>query len=344
MIHEDYYQAMIDKNSEYDGVFFVGVKTTGIFCHPTCPARTPKFENCTFYHTAQEALLAGFRPCKRCQPLSHPKRVPEIVQTLVKAVENQPEKKWRNEDVRELYIDPSTARRQFQKRFGMTFIEYSRARRLGFAMKQIKAGKPVIEAQVSAGYESGSGFRDAFERTMGSVPSLSENQLVLKAIWMDTKLGPMLAIGSENGVHLLEFVDRRGLEREIIRLRKKFPIIPGYTAALHQIEDELNRYFAGELQHFETPLVLHGTPFQHQVWDVLKQIPFGTTTSYAEIARQLDKPVTASRAVAQANGANQLAIVIPCHRVINTNGGLAGYGGGLARKEWLINHERCGAV
>src|SRR5690606_24295050 len=108
---QEYYQAMVDKNPAYEGVFFVGVRTTGVFCRPVCPARKPKFENCEFYDTAQQALLAGFRPCKRCRPLSN--QVPEMVQTLVDAVEAHPEKRWRSEDVRELYIDASTARRLF---------------------------------------------------------------------------------------------------------------------------------------------------------------------------------------------------------------------------------------
>ena len=184
----EYYQALIEKNAAYDGVFFVGVKTTGIFCHPTCPARKPKFENCEFYDQAQAALLAGYRPCKRCQPLSHPQRESEIIQTLVQAVEANPAHKWRTADLADFDIDPSTAQRQFKKRFGMTFIEYARARRLGLAFKHIKNGTQVIEAQVAAGYESGSGFRDAFARIMGSVPSSADGQRVLHATWLDTPL------------------------------------------------------------------------------------------------------------------------------------------------------------
>ena len=123
---KEYYQALLAKNTEYEGVFYVGVKTTGVFCRPTCPARKPKFENCEFFETAQQALLASFRPCKRCRPLSHPNHVSELVQTLVEAVENNPEKRWKDRDFRELSVDAVTARRQFKKRFGMTFVEYAR--------------------------------------------------------------------------------------------------------------------------------------------------------------------------------------------------------------------------
>ncbi|MGG4145162.1 trifunctional transcriptional activator/DNA repair protein Ada/methylated-DNA--[protein]-cysteine S-methyltransferase [Paenibacillus algorifonticola] len=335
------YRALVEKNTEYEGVFYVGVKTTGIFCRPTCPARKPKFENCEFYETAQQALLASFRPCQRCQPLSHPNQVSEVVRLLVEAVEQNPEKRWKGQDFKNLSVDESTARRQFKQRFGMTFVEYARARRMGIALKNIRAGQSVMDTQLTTGYESSSGFRDAFSRIMGAAPTLLEDGKVLKAAWLDTRLGPMMAIGDEQHLYLLEFVDRRGLEREVERLRKrtKSAIIPGTTASIQSIERELALYFDGKLTEFKTPLFLLGSPFQQSVWAQLVQIPPGETRSYADIAVALEKP-TAFRAVAQANGANQLAIIIPCHRVINSNGELGGYGGGLSRKNWLLQHER----
>lgn len=338
---KEYYRALLNKDKAYEGIFFVGVKTTGVFCQPTCPARKPKIENCEFFETAQEALLASFRPCKRCKPLSHPNQVSKLVQTLVEAVEKTPEKRWKDSDFRELSVDASTARRQFKKRFGMTFVAYARARRMGLAMKQIREGQTVIDAQLSIGYESGSGFRDAFSRIMGAPPSKSGNQAVLKASWIDTPLGPMLALADDKALYLLEFVDRRGLEKEIERLRKKtkLPIVPGKTNPTMQIEVELEKYFSGKILEFKTPLFLIGSPFQKRVWEELQKIPRGETRSYAEIAKAIGNP-SAFRAVALANGANQFAIVIPCHRVINSNGNLGGYGGGLQRKEWLLNHER----
>lgn len=365
-----YYQALLAKDAEYDGLFYVGVKTTGVFCRPTCPARKPKFENCEFYPDAQSALLASYRPCLRCQPLSHPNQASPLVQQLVAAVEANPEKRWTDADFDALSVDAATARRQFQKRFGMSFVEYARARRMGLAMKQIRDGNSVIDAQLAAGYDSGSGFRDAFSRIMGGAPvqakargkagrtnadergnqgSLfaSESPLAiplatpLKASWLDTRLGPMLAVVDDAALHLLEFVDRRGLEREIERLRarRKQAIVPGETAITAQIAAELAQYFAGERVRFETPLALLGSPFQQTVWAALQAIPVGETRSYSDVAQALGNP-TAVRAVAQANGANQLALVIPCHRVIEANGELGGYGGGLSRKQWLLAHER----
>ncbi len=340
-IKQEYYQALLAKDDDYEGIFYVGVKTTGIFCRPTCPARKPKFENCEFYQTAQQALLASFRPCHRCQPLSHPNCVSKLIRTLVEAVESNPEKRWRNSDFAELSVDTSTARRQFKKRFGMTFVEYARARRMGIAMQQIRGGEAVIEAQLNTGYESSSGFRDAFSKIMGASPTnFSQQHKILKASWLDTPLGPMLAIADVEALYLLEFVERRGLEREIERLRikMKVAIIPGSTKIIQSITAELKAYFSGTLQHFATPPHLLGSPFQQQVWQELQRIPYGETRSYAKQAQSLGKP-SAYRAVANANGANQLAIIIPCHRIINSNGELGGYGGGVNRKKWLIDHE-----
>lgn len=336
-----YYKALLEKNNDYEGLFYVGVKTTGVFCRPTCPARKPKWEHCEFFQTAQEALLASFRPCKRCKPLSHPNQVSELVRTLVEAVESDPAKRWKTSDFRALSVDESTARRQFKKRFGMTFVAYARARRMGLAMKQIRGGESVIDAQLNSGYESGSGFRDAFSKLFGAAPIHHQQLNVLKASWVDTCLGPMVAIADDDALYLLEFVDRRGLEREVLRLRKRLhaAIIPGTSVTIQSIEAELQSYFAGCLKEFKTPCHLLGSDFQIQTWHALRQIPYGETRSYREQAEAIGKPA-AFRAVANANGANQLAIMIPCHRIITSQGTLGGYGGGIARKQWLIEHEK----
>ncbi len=338
---EVFYQALLDKNPAYEGVFYVGVTTTGIFCRPTCPARKPKKAHCEFFKTAQDALLASFRPCKRCRPLSHPNQVSHTVQRLVEAVEKEPTKRWKSQDFKVLAIDESTARRQFKKRFGMTFVAYARARRIGEAMKDIREGASIIDAQLQAGYESGSGFRDAFSKMLGEVPKkINKALVILKAARIDTKLGPMIAIADEKSLYLLEFVTRRGLEREVERLRQRgFAIMPGSTLPLVSIAHELNDYFEGRLKVFKTPCHVFGSDFQQQVWEQLCQIPYGETRSYAEQAVLLGKP-SAYRAVANANGKNQLAIIIPCHRVIASDGSLSGYGGGLAVKAWLIQHEK----
>ena len=297
---KDYYRALLAKDSIYEGIFFVGVKTTGVFCRPTCPARKPKFENCEFFGSAQAALLAAYRPCKRCQPLSNPKQVSSLVKTLVEAVEADPTKRWKDRDFQDLSVDASTARRQFKKRFGMTFVQYARARRMGLATKHIRAGESVIDAQLGTGYASSSGFRDAFSKTLGAAPS-KLNRFPLKAAWLDTSLGAMLAVADDAKLYLLEFLDRRGLERELEQLRKKTrrAILPGETAPLGQIQTELSAYFAGSLTSFQTPVALLGTPFQQTVWQALKTIPHGETRSYGEVAASIGNP-PAVRAVARA--------------------------------------------
>lgn len=333
-----FYRALLDRDHEYDGVFYVGVRTTGVFCRPTCPARKPLYANCEFFRTAKEALHASYRPCMRCRPLSHPNDVPEVVARLVDAVEREPERRWRDHDFRELGVDVSTARRHFKRRFGMTFVEYARARRMGLALDTIRNGGKVIDAQLGAGYESDSGFRSAFNRIIGTAPS-DPGARPLVAAWLDGPLGPMLAIADDAALHLLEFVERRGLETELRRLRSRFAIVPGRSAVIDQVERELSEYFAGERATFDVPIATHGSDFQRSVWQELVRIPPGTTVSYRELAERVGRP-TAFRAVAQANGANQLALVVPCHRVVNANGELGGYGGGVPRKQWLLEHER----
>ncbi len=168
----------------------------------------------------------------------------------------------------------------------------------------------------------------------------AEKSIELKADWIETILGPMLAIADDNFLYLLEFITRRGLKKEITRLGMRgFTITPGESAPICSIKNELSEYFAGTLTKFKTPYRVFGSQFQQQVWQKLCDIPFGETISYREQAISLCKP-SAYRAVANANGANQLAIIIPCHRVIASDGTLGGYGGGLMIKQRLLEHEK----
>ena len=336
-----YYQALLNRDSQYEGIFFAGIKTTGVFCHATCPARKPKFENCEFFKTAEEALLEGYRPCKRCNPLSYPQEFSGVIKKLIQLVEQNPEKRWKEKDFEEMGIHSATARRQFKKKFGMTFVQYARSRRMGIALKEIRKGKKVINAQVDTGYESASGFNDAFSKIIGNTPQKAINRIILYTKLIDTVIGTMIAIADESHLYLLEFVDRRGLEKEIERLRNKLnaSIIPGSTDVLLQIESELTAYFTKKSSVFKTPLKLIGSDFQKSVWSELCKIPVGETTTYSNIATSLGRE-KAVRAVGNANGANQLAIVIPCHRVIKNDGSIGGYGGGVARKHYLLKHEK----
>ena len=335
------YRAVVDHDPSFEGIFFVGVATTGIFCRPTCRVRTPKRENVEFFASTSEALHAGYRPCRRCQPLHEGRGAPPLVTQLLAAVEAEPTGRLRDIDLASRGIEPSTARRAFKRYCGMTFHAYHRARRMGLALAGVRQGKSMLDLQLDHGFESGSGFRVAFNRHVGAAPSRARDVECLYAQWFETPLGAMLALADDGGLALLEFVDRRGLEREIEAMQKKLkrPILPGAHAYLAQIGDELAAYFAGRELSFATPIALRGSAFQRTVWNALLSIPPGATRSYADIAATIGRG-SAVRAVGRANGDNRLCLIVPCHRVIGADGALTGYGGGLWRKQWLLEHER----
>jgi AraC family transcriptional regulator of adaptative response/methylated-DNA-[protein]-cysteine methyltransferase len=333
-------RAYLAGDAGYEGRFLVAVRTTGIFCRPTCPARKPRPDNVEFFGEARAALAAGYRPCKRCRPMEADDQ-PACARQLLADVEGAPAAHLTESDLRKRGIDPATARRHFQRRFGMTFQAYARARRLGRALHQIREGSSLDDAVFANGYDSHSGFREAFARMFGKPPGRIRGQDCVTVHWLTSPLGPLVAGATQGGVCLLEFTDRRMLETQFTTVRRRFraPIVPGKTEHLARLADELADYFAGKLREFTVPLVYPGTAFQRRVWEGLLQIPYGQTESYEALANRIGSP-GAQRAVGRANGLNRIAIVIPCHRVINKDGQLGGYGGGLRRKEFLLRLER----
>jgi len=334
-------QAVQRGDPSYDGVFYVAVRTTGIFCRPSCRARKPLPKNCEHYGTVREALFAGYRPCKRCRPLEAGGQPPAWVKQLLQRVESAPRSRIRDADLRVLSIDPARARRYFLKNHGMTFQAYCRGRRMSEAFTQIREGAKLDEVILGNGYESHSGFRDAFARTFGRSPGRSRDGDCIIAVWIESPLGPLVAGATGKGLCLLEFTDRRMLEAQFTTIRQRFgcAVVPGKHEHLEQLQEELAQYFAGNLTEFEVPLVYPGSPFQQKVWQGLLRIPFGKTCSYEDLAREIGAP-GAQRAVGRANGQNRIGIVIPCHRVVNKGGQLGGYGGGLWRKQFLLDLER----
>ncbi|MFB2530824.1 bifunctional transcriptional activator/DNA repair enzyme AdaA [Paracoccus sp. p3-h83] len=335
------YQALLARDPGYEGRALVGVTSTGIFCRLTCPAKKPLAQNCRWYATPAEAMADGFRPCRRCHPIGPAADHDPVVQVLMTALEADPDRIWREGDITAMGLDPSTVRRAFRRHFGMTFLDMARLRRLRAGVASLRAGDPVIAAQLDAGFDSASGFRDAFARLFGHPPAAMRAPHGLVADWIDTPLGGMIAVCDDQALHLLEFVDRKGLPAELQRLSRavRGAIGLGRSPITDQAEAELADYFAARSARFTLPLALHGTRFLRQVWAELRRIPAGETRSYGDLARAIGRP-TASRAVARANGANQIAIVIPCHRVIGADGSLTGYAGGLWRKQALIDIER----
>ena len=335
------YEALLDRDPAFDGHAYVGVSSTGIFCRLTCPARKPKRENCTFYPEVGGAIEAGFRPCKRCKPLAPEANGDPIIQTLTKALLDQPARRWGEPDIVRLGFDPSTVRRAFKRQFGITFLEMARLSRIRDGFTTLADGGKVIDAQLDAGYSSPSAFRVAFANLLGLPPGKLAKDAILKADWMETELGPMIAVSDKDNLHLLEFADRKAIKTELRKLLKlvKGNIGIGRYPPTDQVERELSEFFKGRSDQFDVPLTMHGSDFTKNVWDALRRIPAGETKSYSQLAAEIGRP-TATRAVARANGANQIAILIPCHRVIGADGSLTGYGGGLWRKQKLIELER----
>jgi AraC family transcriptional regulator, regulatory protein of adaptative response / methylated-DNA-[protein]-cysteine methyltransferase len=335
-------KAYLNRDAAYDGIFFVGVRTTGVFCRPTCPARSPLPKNVEYFPSVAAALFAGYRPCKRCRPMATVNQ-PDWVASLMADVEGDPSARITDSDLRTRGVDPATVRRHFLRHYGMTFQAYTRARRLASAFTSIRNGDSLDGAAFNSGYESESGFRDAFGQTFGCTPGGSRDSRCLFLAWLPGPLGPLLAGATDEGVCLLEFTDRRMLEAQFETLRKLFrlPAVPGTNTHLERLQAELAGYFAGTIRKFSVPLIYPGTPFQQRVWEQLLRIPYGETRSYQELASAVGD-AAAVRAVGRANGMNRIAILIPCHRVVNKNGDLGGYGGGLRRKQYLLSLEQVG--
>lgn len=334
-------QAYKHSDASYDGVFFLAVRTTGIFCKPSCTARKPFESNVEFYGSAREAVFAGYRPCKRCRPLETNGKPPEWVEQLLSKIDQDPAERYTDSYLRSMNIDPAKARRFFLKNYGMTFQVYCRGRRLGKSLEQIRLGTDLDDVALGYGYDSHSGFREAFVKTFGQPPGRSRSADCIVVAWIESPIGPLLAAATTQGVCLLEFTDRRMLDAQFTTLRKRFKsaIVPGENEHIKQLKKELEQYFAGTLKKFSMKLIYPGTPFQEQVWNQLLKIPYGTTVSYEDIGKNIGSP-KASRAVGTANGLNRIVIVIPCHRVVNKSGELGGYGGGLWRKQMLLRLER----
>ena len=335
------YQALVNKDSQFEGIFFAAIKTTGIFCRPTCTARKPKPENVEYFPTTKSAIANGYRPCKVCHPMQLKGEWPDWLKGLMEEVTANPAIRLKNADLRERGITSDRVRRWFLKNHGMTFQAYLRMQRINQAFGHLKQGEKVTESAFENGYDSLSGFGESFKKTTGFAPKESQHQQLITITRIPTPLGPMLAGATKEGICLLEFTDRRMLETQLTRLKKylKTATVAGQNPHFETLQTQLSQYFKGERKTFDLPLVLPGTDFQKKVWDQLLTIPYGKTRSYAEQARAIGN-TKAVRAVAKANGDNRLSIIIPCHRVIGSDGKLTGYGGGLWRKEWLLAHEK----
>lgn len=335
------YQASCNKNPDFEGVFWMAVKTTGVFCRPTCTARKPKIENVEFFDNTKDPILKGYRPCKICKPLESPDQTPEAIQKLLDDLSQDPSMKFKDYDLVQRGLEPANIRRWFLKHHGMTFHAFQRMFKINSAFKKLQDGENIIDAALDIGYESLSGFNESFKNIFGVSPAQSKMEKVIDLKRIETPIGTMIACADKHGICLFEFSDRKALPTELKQISKHFDanIIQGENPHFTTLQKELKEYFEGKRKEFTVPLSPVGTDFQKRVWEILRTIPYGTTRSYQEQAHILGNP-KAVRAVANANGLNKISILIPCHRVIGSDGKLTGYGGGIWRKQKLLELEK----
>lgn len=321
-----FYEQVRHGKSAPEQSFYLGVQSTGVVCRPGCSARTPRFEHCNFFPCLYDALLEGYRPCKRCKPLRTALSDASLL-AVIDRIDADPHYVWKRQDFLDIGPHFEQEDRRFHRIHGFRVFAYARARRLGLMIRQCRF---IHEATK----------RSRVPDCIFDGQPASDAAITLSAVLLKTPIGTMLALASSKEIYLLEFLMRRSFETELRTIKKQYTacILAQKNDLLEALQHELDGYFSGTRHSFSLLLRTDGTPFQEQVWQILRKIPCGTQTSYTEIAQKLGKP-RAHRSVGRANGANRIAILIPCHRILRKDGELGGYGGGLARKSWLLNHE-----
>ena len=328
--------AFMRRDRSWDGRVIGAVQTTGIYCKPSCPARRPKRENVTFYSSTEEARAAGFRPCLRCKP-DEVGRDREAVASAVRLIERAEEFPSLVELASAVGYAPHHFQRIFKRDIGLSPAEYARALRNRRAENSLKSNGRITDAVYDAGYQGPSGFYDDAKERLGMTPSAWRNGgrgETIRWTHFDSPLGEMFIAATAKGICRLTFDDSEA------SLRRLFP-----NAAIVEDAGGLKQLVEGALEAIEQPLAMPdlpidvaGTAFQEAVWRELRKIPAGESRSYAEIAAAIGAP-RAVRAVGSANGDNHVVVLIPCHRVIRSDGSLGGYGGGIERKKKLLAAE-----
>jgi AraC family transcriptional regulator of adaptative response/methylated-DNA-[protein]-cysteine methyltransferase len=337
------YEAIVRRDPAADETFFVGVRTTGVYCRPSCSSRTPLRRNVSFYATTDEAERAGFRPCKRCRPTEPPLRqrqaalVAEACRTI-EAAEGMP---VLADLARAAGVSSYYFHRVFKAHTGLTPREYARAHRAERLRTGLARGARVTDAMYDAGFNSSGRFYESSDRTLGMKPAAFQaggRGASMRFAVGECSLGSILVAATERVVCAVQFGDDP--DALVRGLQDRFP-----NAELVGADEEFERLVATVVGLVEVPgvavdlpLDIRGTAFQQLVWQALREIPAGSTASYAEIAARIGSP-KATRAVAQACGANPVAVAIPCHRVIATDGSLSGYRWGVERKRALLARE-----
>jgi len=336
-----YWQATLARDSRADGAFFFGVKSTQIYCRPSCPARRPLRKNTLFFFTKQEAELQGFRPCRRCKPNEIPAAV-RIVQRAAQVLQSEIDDAMNVAAVaRKVGVNTDVLRRAFRQQAGLTPKELAAALRLKKFKKLLHEGNSITDALYATGYGSASRVYERSDAHLGMTPATYQkggNGMKIRYTTAKSSLGEVLVAATERGVSAVYLGD--GGAKLLEELRDEYPraeISPAKGGFAQWVEEIVSRV-EGSAPRRELPLDLQATAFQRRVWQELQRIPRGTTRTYSQIARAVGNP-RAVRAVARACATNPVSIVVPCHRVVRADGNLAGYRWGISRKEKLLERE-----
>ncbi len=325
-----------------DGQFFFSVKTTGVFCRPSCSSRRPRPENVEFHQTADAARASGFRPCKRCRPERPANEASRtLVAEMCRLLAESTEPPSLAELARAVGKSPFYAHRLFKAATGLTPKAYAAAHRVNRVRAALHRGPTVTHALYEAGYGSAGRFYDEAKRALGMTPTQFKSGgrgLHIQYAVRTCSLGSVLVAATERGVCAILLGDGpRALERQLAATFRHAHLRRG-GRAFEKVVGRAVAKVEAPGEPFELPLDIVGTAFQRRVWQALSAISPGTTKTYAQVARELGAP-TAARAVARACAANNLAVAIPCHRVVRGDGQLAGYRWGLGRKATLLERE-----
>ena len=328
--------AFMRRDRRWDGRVIGAVKTTGIYCKPSCPARRPKRENVEFFATAEEARAAGYRSCMRCKP-DEVGRDREAVAQAIRVIERAEEAPRLNELAEAVGYAPHHFQRIFKRDLGVSPAEYARGLRTQRAQSALKDNGRITDAVYDAGYSSPSGFYSDAKERLGMTPSAWRDGgrgETIRWTHFDSPLGEMFIAATNKGICRLTFEDSEA------SLKRLFPnaVIVKDDGGLKELVEGALRAIERPLAAPELPIDVAGTAFQEAVWRELRKIPAGETRSYADIAAAIGHP-KAVRAVGTANGDNHVCVLIPCHRVIRSDGSLGGYGGGIERKKKLLASE-----